>query len=304
MNEATAFSPCHITGFFSICDQVADPLHTGSLGAGVALSQGIETTVRIEEADKNSVTVAINGVPQKRAFVSEYVAHSLLSRRNSDRKLGLKIDHCVQMPVGAGFGTSGAAALGLSLALAQIIDPEVTRIEAAQVAHVAEVECKTGLGTVIAEAYGGLEMRTKAGAPGIGKVRRIPVPRSSVIACLAFGPLPTSKFLSDHMTRKRVNELGSKFTEELKKESEPSNFLKLSRRFAEHVGLISERMRKVLVATDREGFVCSMPMFGESIFTLTDRESLQDLLDLFDKNSMGGKIIASNIDFEGARLLN
>jgi predicted sugar kinase len=59
----------------------------------------------------------------------------------------------------------------------------------------------------------------------------------------------------------------------------------------------------VLEATDKEGFVCSMTMFGESVFTLTKREQLRDLLGIFDEKGKGGEIIVSDVDFEGARLL-
>lgn len=304
MNEAAAFSPCHITGFFRICDQEDDALHAGSLGAGVALSRGIETRVTAREAKKDSIRVAINGVPRKNAPVSRHVARSLLTRTSKGRRFVIEIDHRVPMPIGAGFGTSGAAALGLSLALNRLLDLRLSRIEAAQIAHAAEVECRTGLGTVIAETYGGLELRVKPGAPGIGELSRIPVSENIVIACLVFGPLSTRKLLSDTRVRIRVNEMGGRFIEELRQKPDVSSFLRLSRRFAEHVGLINERLKKVLEATDKKGFVCSMPMFGESVFTLTDRESVQDILDIFDQHSEGGKTIVSEIDFRGARELN
>ena len=65
------------------------------------------------------------------------------------------VEHHVEVPLGAGFGTSGAAALSLALALNEALSLGLSKIEAAQLAHVAEVECKTGLGTVIAETFGG-----------------------------------------------------------------------------------------------------------------------------------------------------
>jgi pantoate kinase len=303
MKQASAFSPCHITGFFRICDQEVDPLQVGSLGAGIALSKGIETRVTVEESEEDSIAVTMNGTPQKRAVVSERVARLLLARVDQTRNLRVNIDHKAQMPVGAGFGTSGAAALGLSFALSRVLGLEISRIEAAQVAHIAEVECKTGLGTVIAETFGGLELRVKPGAPGIGELKQIPLTEDVVIACLTFGPLSTRELLSDYDTRKRVNEIGGKFVEELAEKPELSNFLGFSRQFADHVGLISKRLRRVLEATDKEGFVCSMTMFGESVFTLTKREQLRDLLGIFDEKGKGGEIIVSDVDFEGARLL-
>ena len=79
--------------------------------------------------------------------------------------------------------------------------------------------------------------------------------------------------------------------------------MKFSRQFAEQVGVITEKVREVLDATDKTGSVCSMPMFGESVFTLIERESLPEILKIFGKFDKEGKVVVSEIDFEGARLL-
>ncbi|MEA2103438.1 MAG: hypothetical protein U9P79_02190 [Candidatus Cloacimonadota bacterium] len=41
-------------------------------------------------------------------------------------------------------------------------------------AHTTEVEMKTGLGTVMGELKGGLEIRVGCGGPGLGTVENIP----------------------------------------------------------------------------------------------------------------------------------
>jgi mevalonate kinase len=53
------------------------------------------------------------------------------------------VDHHLEVPIGAGFGTSGAAALSLALALNNIFGLGMSKAEAAQIAHVAEIKCKT-----------------------------------------------------------------------------------------------------------------------------------------------------------------
>ncbi len=57
----------------------------------------------------------------------------------------------------------------------------MTVIQAAQIAHSADIICKTGLGTVISEFTGGFEIRTSFGGPGIGKILKMPI--SSWILC-------------------------------------------------------------------------------------------------------------------------
>ena len=303
MEQAEAFAPCHITGFFQIFDQSTNALYAGSKGAGVSLNHGVKTTVKIGKTFADPLQVTINGLISNSASVSERVVSDLLLRFDKMRNSKIVIEHHVGVPIGAGFGTSGAAALSLALALNEVFSLGLSKTEATQVAHVAEVECKTGLGTVIAETVGGLEIRVKPGAPGIGEIRRVPAPENATVVCIVFGPLSTRRFLSDEETRRRVNELGGKLIEKLIEDSSISNFMRLSRQFAEHVGLITDRIRCVLNETDEASFVCSMPMFGESVFAIVERESLGELEKIFLKYGSEQQIVISGIDFEGARLL-
>lgn len=298
-----AFSPCHITGFFQICDSADDFKHAGSVGAGVSLDKGVETTVRLNEAQSSSLRISINGVSTNSAKVSEQLAKQML-RKKPHEDYRVEIEHNVEVPIGAGFGTSGAGALSLALAMNEALGLNLARTEAAWEAHLAEVECKTGLGTVIAETFGGAEIRVKPGAPGIGEIRRITVSEETNVACTSFGPLPTKKFLTDSETQRRINRSADGLTEKLMAEPRTDNFMKLARHFAENIGLIGERVRKVLDVTDEAGFVCSMPIFGEGVFTLVENERLHDLERIFEKSGPDGHIVTSKIDFEGARLMD
>lgn len=303
MEGAGAFAPCHITGFFQIFDEADNALDAGSKGAGISLSRGVKTHVRLKPSLKKNRRISINGVVSDSAVVSEHILNTFGSSFGEMEKLEVIVEHYVEVPLGAGFGTSGAAALSLALALNKALGTRLSKIEAAQLAHVAEVQCKTGLGTVIAETFGGAEIRVKPGAPGIGEIRHMPVPKDATITCLVFGPLSTRKILSDQKTRRRVNELGGIYVDRLVNKPSIANFMKLSRQFAEHVGLITNKVRRILNLTDHTELVCSMPMFGESVFTVTQNESLDELLRIFNKQGRGGQVIASQVDFEGARML-
>ena len=303
MKTATAFAPCHITGLFQIFDGSEDALHAGSAGAGVSLELGAKTVVIIEKDLKHSLKVNINGRVTNSAHVSEHVVNTFLSRFGEVEHDTINVKHYIGTPVGAGFGTSGAAALSLALALNAALDLGISKIEAAQLAHIAEVECKTGLGTVIAETFGGFEIRVKPGAPGIGEIERPPIPEDTVVACLNFGPLSTKRFLSNRETRGRINRFGGGLISELIERPTLINFMKLSRQFAEHVGLITERVRNVLDAMDQVGIVCSMPMFGESLFTVTNEKNVEPIQHIFRRQDSNCQTIISKIDNEGARLL-
>lgn len=303
MREATALAPGHITGAFQIFDESADASNVGSRGFGVSLGLGARTTVKIKKASENSLKVKINNHASDSARVSNHVVSAFLARFAETENSEIMVEHHIQAPIGAGFGTSGAAALSLALALNEAFNLGMSRIQAAQLAHIAEVECKTGLGTVIAETFGGLEIRVKPGAPGIGEIKQLSVPANTVVACLVFGPLSTSEFLTDQETRTRINKFGGELIDELVEAPSIGNFMKLSRQFAEHVELITEKVRHVLTAADEVGVVCSMPMFGESVFTLIEEENLQKILQVFRKHGSNRQIVISNVDHEGARLL-
>jgi len=302
LKEAAAFSPAHITGLVEICDYNAEPLFNGSRGAGVSIEKGVTTNVRVESSSKLSFKISINNKETKSAEVSEHVIQVFLSK--IENKYRIIVNHDVEVPIGSGFGSSGAAALSLYLALNKIFDLNLSMIQTAQIAHIADVECRTGLGTVIAETYGGLEVRVKPGAPGIGDLKQIPINGNCSVACLNFAPISKRSVLTDNKLRERINMFGGKLIDELIKDSTSNNFMRLSRQFAEHIGLISVRMRKILNEADREGITCSMAMFGETLFALVEYDSLERLLKIFHKDTLyKHSIIVSGIDFKGIRLL-
>ncbi len=302
MREVTAKCPGHLTGIFQICDEPEDPLLKGSRGAGVSITHGVTTKVKVERAPRSHFKIRINGVPTTDAIVSEHVLRTLLQHTTSD--YNIEVDHKLEVPMGAGFGSSGGGALSLALALNEALNLGLSRVEAAQVAHISEVECKTGLGTVVGEAHGGFGIRVKPGGPGIGKIEWIPLPRDYVVVCLSFGPLSTRNILTNEDTRKRINTAGGVLLEKLIQNPSPKYFMELSRKFTEYVGLVSKKVDKVLKEAESLDLPCTMAMLGESIFSLVYRETAEEILELFRRHaSRGDFLIVSEVDNEGARIL-
>ena len=301
-SKAAAFSPAHITGFFQIFDHPKNPLFKGSRGAGVSLAKGTKTAVRVKKSAKKSVEIRINGKPAETAEVSKSVADTFLSLVGAKRQL--IVEHEIDVPVGCGLGSSGAGALSLAFALNEALGLRLSRIEASQIAHVAEVKHRTGLGTVISETFGGMEIRVEPGAPGIGEVKPVTVDGNHVVVCLPLGPLSTRKALNDPKLYALINEHGGKLVDELITEPRVSKFLELSRSFAESTSLTSERVRKILADADSEGFVCSMAVFGETVFSVVRQDEAEGLLKIFRryKQPQYG-VINTQIDFKGARIL-
>ncbi len=81
-------------------------------------------------------------------------------------------------------------------------------------------------------------------------------------------------------------------------------FMKLSRSFAESTSLTSERVRRTLADADGEGFVCSMAIFGETVFSIVRQDEVEGLLKIFRRHKRPKyDVINAQIDFKGARIL-
>lgn len=298
-SQASAFSPCNITGFFRIHDSVRDPLRIGSTGGGVALEIGVTTRVRLRRTRHPRIIARFNGQQLTGRAVSTIVAGRYFEI--DDRSWEAEITHKSEVGSGRGYGTSGAGALGLSLALNEAMGLSLSNAEAAQIAHVCEVERRTGLGTVTSAFSGGLTVRTTPGAPEIGKVRRFSLPPSLRVVSASFGPISTRRVLANLDLKKTINACGRALVERFLRESSYSNFMIISRKFSNCVGLVSSRLRRVMNALDSSGFNCSMMMLGESLFCLLPLEDVGSVEAIF--RSHGLRPIVSRIARTGARLV-
>ena len=298
MKTAKAFSPGHLTGIFQICDEPEDPLRKGARGAGVSIERGVYTTLTIEPAPRASYIIRING-REVEAPVSEWVLNHLL--KLASRPYRVVVDHKVEIPIGAGFSSSGAGALSLALALKEALDLDITTLEAAQVAHRAEIECRTGLGSVLACLTGGIGITIEPGAPGVGRPVRFD-PQGLVVVYLNFGSILTPGILSDPILRGRINELGGRLVEELHRDWSPRRFMKLSRRFAEHLTLITPRLRRIFERVNEAGLPCTMAMLGETLFAVVEENEAERLMRVLREASHRRPIMV-RIDVEGARII-
>ena len=299
--EASAFAPGHLTGFFEICDEAEDPLQRGARGSGCSINLGMRTRVVAEPADKTSFRVRINGRDTSDALVSIDVLRRMIPLL--DRPYSIVVEHEAQVPIGAGFGASGGGALSLALAFNEALELGLSPLEAARIAHLAEIECRTGLGTVLAELVGGFGAIVKPGGPGVGEVVKFHHEGLSMV-CYHLGPIKTREVLRDLSLRARVNEVGGRFVDEIVRDPSPARFMSLSRRFAEHLGLITPRLRRILDLADGAGVTCSMSMLGETAFALADEDEVRRLVGVLGRTGLKGELLMAEIEDGGARILS
>jgi pantoate kinase len=297
---STAFSPGHVTGIFAPAEpQKTDILSTGSIGAGFSISRGITTTATTFEAKTKGYCISIDGIQVQEAPVSSYVAEYYLNL--IDKPIFLQISHTTGIPIGFGLGSSGAAAVSLSYALNNSLNIGLSKVEAAQVAHCADIACKTGLGTVAALYVGGYEIRLKPGAPGKGLTLRKEL-NGYVATILCISPLSTKTMLSNQlMNIGDKNCCSRELLNRLKLMDDIDGFLDSSFSLANALGLTNGICNEPIRALKSEGFKCSIALFGETVFTIVRRERAKEVRSCLSK--FDGMIIEANIDSMGARLI-
>ena len=296
MQTACAFSPGHITGFVEFPTSPNDPVLMGSRGAGFCISKGVKTIVHTERAIRNDFSIFIDGKFAEDAEVSRYVVEEYL--KIVRQPFSIRVEHYLEIPVGYGLGSSGAAALSLSLALNKALNTGLGDVEAAQIAHKADLVCRCGVGTVLAEYHGGFEMRLNAGAPGVGVVEKIPVrDQKAVILCIA--PMLTREFLANKISL--INGLGGKMLSKLVKTRSIDDFLNMSLQFAKSIGFVSDRCQQVIDEMLTNGYKCSTAMFGETVFSIMNNDSVKDVQGIL--GNYDGKLLVCDIDYQGARMI-
>jgi pantoate kinase len=319
VSTAKAFCPGHITGFLAkVSDFGGDEklkkneggsshLRKGSLGAGLAIDMGITTTVRVFDKGNNnprtSYDVLINGLNKNsnievtKSVVEQYV--ELLHGRSYH----IKIEHETSIPIGYGLSSSGAAALSLSYALNRALKVGLDMEQAAQIAHRSEIECKTGLGSVLAQYVGGFELRSEIGGPGVGVVSKLPYHPSVLdlkVIILCLSPLSTKKFLTDHVGL--LNGYGEEMLERFSISRNINDFLDISFDFATRLGLIRGKSGSLIKKLKSQGFGSSVALFGDTIFSIVKSNNVDSVINCLKGN--GGTLLICGIDHHGARIVD
>ena len=274
-----AFAPAHITGFFAVRPD-PDPMKAGSVGCGFCLEKGV--TSRIKE-DTDELVIKFNNEPIKFPTV-EWVIEKLLGP-DPQITVDLKCD----VPLGFGFGVSGAAALSSAFAIRSAFDLKMDITRLAAVAHVAEVVNRTGMGDVAGQCAGGMAIRTEPGASGLGTVEHISV-KSMNISWVCLGEISTASVLDNESTMLAVNKVGERALKLLIKDPGVENFMSLSKEFAVESGLISLRALEAVEAVEANGGIASMAMLGDTVFALGGADVLSGF----------GKVDSCRISIKGA----
>ena len=260
---ARAFAPGNISCIFKVIPH-ADAARMHSLGMGFTVKEGVEVTV----SEHHEMEVLFNGqrinFPTVRAVVSRLTQNSGIA--------GIQVDITSPLPLGCGFGLSGAAALATAYALNELLQKHKDAEELAMIAHVAEVENRTGLGDVCSQYHGGCLVKLKEGAPLVAD--RLPIAEQPIYYRY-FGPIQTSEVLGNREQTARINRAADVALNVLQTltsaESNPELFnacFAVSKRFSVESGLLSDvQVIDTIAQIEAEGGVASMIMLGNGVFS-------------------------------------
>jgi pantoate kinase len=305
---SVATSPAGISSFFEICrldwegHHLADPLLIGARGGGFALKPGVRATVSIKKSSKARISIRINSQPTSEAKTTIWAMERLM--RTNRMMLNVKVDLRIDVPIGAGYGTSAAGTAATCLAFADAAQLPLTINEIGKLTHVAEVINQTGLGTASAILVGGFVLVTEPGAPGIGEVDRLPFPKEHSIICVYLDSIPTKSMLSQVDIEKRVNPAGRVALKRIRRNPCLTTFLSEARGFARRSGFQTEetsRIMKIMIANGAVG--AAQNMVGKAVHGVAENRLIERVTTKVKNEFRTAKIFTSVLDDRGVRLV-
>ncbi|RBQ24343.1 Pantoate kinase [Candidatus Methanobinarius endosymbioticus] len=327
--SVSVFIPSHITGFFSIKND-KNPLKKGSCGTGVLIDKGVTTQVKStnnknkknNESTNNFINIFINGQKDTK---NEKITLKTIQIIEKQLKLkieeGIRIEHYIDVPIGAGFGTSASCALGTAIGISKYFNLNISKTQMEQIAHLAEISLGSGLGDILSQTSKGVVIREFPGAPGIGKTKEITKLNSYYkspntkenniednifedlrVITKTFGEIDTSSIIQNPKHQSMINKIGLIMQKKIIDSPTIENFLDYSYEFAIKTNLMSKQLLNTINDLNNYSIKASMAMLGNTIFAITNKENLENIRNIESieniKNVENNNTINNFYDFE------
>jgi len=246
--SVTAHAPGSVTPLFVPQDGEA------SLGISFATADGVTATV--ETAREH--LVYLDERPAQVAPVT-----GVLDRLGVTATV--RLDTAV--PIGCGFGASGAATLATALAANERFDLGHDREALVEMSHRAEVAAGTGLGDVFIQSRGGIVWDVGDGLERTTKTARIEYQ--------SLGGITTAAVLGDEGTMDRVRTAGTEALARVDPEGPVADLFEASWQFARETGLATNGVVELVATVQEAGGAATMAMIGETVVA-TNAEGILD----------------------------
>lgn len=254
MKTATAWAPGNISLLFKVMPN-PDPAKMGSLGSGFTVNEGATVTA-VSGSD-----ITFNGDPITLPTIT-HVTRALTH-------VPLSIAITSSLPLGSGFGMSGAAALATAYATKKLLSLDKTELELAKIAHTAEVVHKTGLGDVGNQIHGGCCVKFVTSS--LFQMERLPFAGTAVYV-KSWGKIPTPTILSNTTLVKKLDGVGEAALLQIKKRMKDPSFsfidlINISNIFTKNSGLITyaPHAQKIIQNIQKAGGHAAMIILGDAV---------------------------------------
>ena len=238
-----AFAPGSVTGLFAPAPEEGG----ASRGASFAIRDGV--VVELEPAAERVVTV--DGEP---------APFDPVERVLSELGVDAAVDVMPDVPLGHGFGASGAATLATAIAAKEAFDLGQARPELVDAAHRAEMAAGTGQGDVFIQDRGGLLWTVGDG------VRRT-VPTEPVEYATA-GGIATESMLADDAFMEAARRVGSRGLDALESEPTLQALAERSREYVDATDIATPFVERKIDRVEDAGGTAGMALFGETVFAV------------------------------------
>jgi pantoate kinase len=232
-----AHAPGSVTTVFA-------PAEDRSLGVSFATADGVVADVT--PADRTALFLD-----------GERASMDPVERLLADLGVEATVELTASVPVGRGFGASGAATLATALAADAAFDLGRARDALVEAAHRAEVAAGTGLGDVFVQSRGGLVWNV-----GGGVDRR---DCDATVSYESVGPIATSEVLADEAAMERVRSAGRATLSAFEPHTDMAALFERSWSFARATGLPTGWVEETVDGVVADGGAATMAMVGETV---------------------------------------
>ncbi|MCS7127680.1 MAG: hypothetical protein N3E36_00135 [Sulfolobales archaeon] len=274
--------PAGLSGFFAphITNELAT---TGAIGGGLVLDEGVLVELNVVSSASRETLVEnyING-SRVESCIANYVTAKIFREAGVD-SYRVIVKQLVRVPIGGGYGTSAASALAIAVALAKALGIRRTLKWIAEVAHEADIVCKTGLGTVVGilnQGYG-IVIVKRPGGPFYTNVDHVLLDNSITAFTAFYKPISKAELLSQHDLLSSVRSIGLSTLKKIVRDPCPENFMKSCLEFSLKTGLLQGKLRNIVLEVNKlRGVIgASMNMIGEGLYGLVEKEYLDQVID-------------------------
>lgn len=258
VSKAKAFAPANVSCIFKMYSH-RNPRWMGSYGVGFTLNEGV--IIEVSRAKRN-------GVVFNNKSINFPTVNSVINRLTKE-----KVRVCIKskLPLGCGFGLSGASALATVYAINKLLNLKKTKKELGIIAHTADAKNRTGLGDVVNQFYGGFCLKLKPSS----SFEIIKISLNNIdVYCRYYSNISTKSVITNPKLKKKINSAADSSLKKIKelinsnKKIQLKGIIKISKEFSINSGLLKDRKTvETIKNIEKNNRNASMIMLGNAVFS-------------------------------------